>query len=267
MAVSGKVFLLLALLLTCAPETPPMRLPLRSIPLTPPGWQDGETVIYEVVRNDSVLFRRTTQLVFDEEGGVATVVVTNVLRSELAPFYFLDSTQFSFSRFSLKPLWCYRLIATEIAVTEASADFYSNYVELRKETVEGSDEKTIPIDENSWGIEMLQQLLRTLPLNPGLSSRLTAVVPMEFRTLTVDVTVLGTKLIKTPKGEFLCREIEITTPLAPITGSAESRRLRLAYELSDPHRLIAINDLDNLTETKLVDYYILPPDTLAAPEF
>lgn len=246
-------FLISLVFFSCIPEPLQQKEPVRNAPLTPPAWQDGETSIYEVVRNDSVLFRRIVNGQFDEEGGIASIVVTSVLRSELAPFYFLDSTVFSLSRFSLKPLWSYRIVATEISISEVEAKFYPERVEMEKETVEGSAKKTFRINENTWGVEMLQQLLRALPLEPGRSFQLTAILPMEFRTTVVGVTILGTKAINTPLGEFICREVELTS---------RDRKLRLVYELADPHRLIAIRDLDNLTETRLIDFYIAPLDTL-----
>ncbi|MEO0069407.1 MAG: DUF3108 domain-containing protein [candidate division WOR-3 bacterium] len=244
---------LLACLLACVPEPAQQKEPLRNAPLTPHAWQDGETSIYEVVRNDSLLLQRIVSLDFDEEDGIASLVVTSSIRSESVPYYFLDSTVFSLSRFSLKPLWSYRMVATEISLSEVKAEFYTDRVEMEKEVVEGTDKKTLPINENTWGVEMLQQLLRALPLEPGRSYQLTAVLPMEFRTTRVEVTVLGTKTIKTPLGEFLCREVELTS---------RDRKLRLVYELADPHRLIAIRDQDNLTDTRLIDFYITTPDTL-----
>ncbi len=229
--------------LACSP-------PLKPLPeLTPPGWADGETSVYEIVRGDSVLFQRVTTLSFDEELNEPILVVTNVVRSANAPFYFFDSTAFALTRFTLKPLWSYRVVATELSVSEAEAEYEPNQVRLRKETVEGSEEKTFKINQNFYPVEALSHLLRTIPLDPGLSFSVLVVVPMEFRTLRIEVVVLGTKLLATPLGDILCREVSAVAP---------RRRLRLFYELADPRRLVAIRDLENQTETRLVNFSVPP---------
>lgn len=234
-------------IISCAPVQKPMP------PLTPPGWEDGETAVYQVVRNDSVLFTRIISLRYDEEAGAPVVVFSNVVRTESAPFYFFDSTAFALTRFTLLPVWSYRVVATEISISEAQAEFSQDRVELRKETMDGVEEKVFRANKSSYGIEMLPQLFRTIPLEPGLSFQVNAVVGLEFRTIPVTVKVLGTKLVKTALGEILCREVEALAP---------QRNLRLLYELTDPHRLIAIRDLENSTETVIVDFYIEEFETL-----
>lgn len=243
-------FLLSIFLFTCTP--PPQLLPQ----LTPPGWQDGETAVYQVVRNDSVIFTRITTLRYDEESGAPVLLFTNVVQTESAPFYFFDSTTFALTRFTILPIWSYRTVATEISISEVQAEFASDRVELRKETVDGIEEKHFPANKNTYGIEMLPQLFRTIPLEPGISFHVYAIVALEFRTIPVTVKVLGTKLVKTSIGDILCREVEAVAP---------QRHLRLLYELTDPHRLVAIRDLENSTETIIVDFYIqelesLPPE-------
>lgn len=243
-------FLLSIFLFSCTP--PPEPLPQ----LTPPGWQDGETAVYQVIRNDSVIFTRTTTLRYDEESGAPVLLFTNVVRTESVPFYFFDSTTFALTRFTILPIWSYRTVATEISISEVQAEFESDRVELRKETVDGIEEKLFRLNKNTYGIEMLPQLFRTIPLEPGLSFQVNAIVALEFRTIPVSVKVLGTKLVKTSIGDILCREVEAIAP---------QRHLRLLYELTDPHRLIAIRDLENSTETVIVDFSIqdlenLPPE-------
>jgi hypothetical protein len=246
-ALFPNLFFTLPLFISCSSSPP-------SLPaLTPPGWQNGETSVYQVMRNDSVLFRRITTLEFDEESGTPVLLFTTVVRSESVPYYFLDSTTFALTRFTLIPVWFYRTVATEIAIAEVQAEFEAERIELRKETVDGSEEKTLRTGKGTYGIEMLPQLLRTIPLDPGLSFQVQGLVAMEFRTTPVSIKVLGTKLIGTPLGDFLCREVEVME---------KRRNLRLLYELSDPHRLIAIRDLENATETVLVDFYIREMESL-----
>ncbi len=221
--------------------------------LTPPDWQAGETALYEIVRNDSVLFTRTITLDFDEEGAIPIVVITNVVRSESALYYFFDSTTFALTRYTLKPVWSTRTVITEISITEVEAEFESDAVHLKKTTVDSKEEKTLPLSAHGYGIEMLQQLFRAIPLDPGLSFRIDVVVPLEFRVVPTNVTVLGTKLVATPLGDILCREVRAQAP---------RRSIRLLYELAQPHRLIAIHDLENNTETRLVEFSLPEPDTL-----
>jgi len=226
----------------------------RSIPknlpeLTPPDWQDGEIAVYNVMRNDTVLFRRVVTLDYDEEAGEPTLVFTNTVQSESAPFYFFDSTTFALARFTLKPLWLTRTVATEISVSEVEAEFESQRVHLRKQTIDGETEMSIKAHRNTLAIEMVPMFCRAIPLEPALSFVVQAAVPLEMRDILVRVKVLGTKSIATPLGEILCREVEAVAP---------GRNLRFAYELAEPHRLIAIRDFENATETILTEFYVNP---------
>ncbi|NPV14006.1 hypothetical protein HPY86_03625 [candidate division WOR-3 bacterium] len=235
------------LLPCCAPAFKPLP------ELTPPDWQDGETAVYEIVRNDSVLYTRKTVVQFDEEGTEPTVVITNIVQGQTAPFYFFDSTTFALTRYTLTPLWSYRLVSTEISITEVEADFEPERIELRKTTVDGSERKDFKNTQNTYGIEMLQHLFRAVPLDPGLHFQLNIIIPLEFRTSRINVTVLGTKMVSTPLGDILCREV---------SAVAQRRQLRLLYELAQPHRLVAIRDVENGTETRLVGFSISATDTL-----
>ncbi len=227
----------------------------RSIPetlpeLTPPDWQDGETAIYNVLRNGEVLFRRVITLEYDEEAGEPILVFTNTVQSESAAFYFFDSTTFALTRFTLKPLWLTRTVATEISISEAEAEFEDQRVVLRKQTVDGESELIFKARRNTLAIEMLPMFCRSVPLEPALSFVVQAVIPLEMRELPIQIKVLGTKSISTPLGEILCREVEAVAP---------GRNLRFAYELAEPHRLVAIRDFANATETVLADFFVNPP--------
>ncbi|MEO0079673.1 MAG: hypothetical protein ABIK44_03235 [candidate division WOR-3 bacterium] len=237
-----------ALLFGACSPVPKTQLP----ELTPPEWQDGERSGYVVIRNDSLLYRRTILLQFDEEDGLPTLVVTNVVATESANVYFFDSTVFAMRRYSFKPLWSYRTVATEIAVSDAEARYEERRVTIRKQTIEGNEEKELRLGPHSFGIEMVQMLLRAFPLEPGRSWRITVVIPIEFRTLPMEITILGTKLAKTALGDILCREVSIRM---------HRRQLRLLYELAQPHRLVEIRDIDNETETRLVEFIPGQPDT------
>lgn len=244
----GFVLLFVGLMLLCTPVSPPLP------EFTPPDWQDGESTSYEIVRNDSVLYTRKTTVQFDEIQEEPVVVFTNIVAGQTVPFYFFDSTTFVLTRYTFQPLWSYRVVATEISITEVEADFAEDKIELRKTTIDGVARKDFRNPKTTYSIEMLQHLFRAVPLEPGLKFALNVVIPLEFRTTRVDVTVLGTKMVSTPLGDILGREVGVT---------AQRRQLRLLYELAPPHRLIAIRDLDNATETRLVDFSIPKPDTLS----
>lgn len=251
--MNRQLFFLLLLIVVTAllPGCTPAAKPLPE--LTPPDWQDGETTLYEIVRNDSVLYTRKTIVQFDEEQEEPTVVITNIVQGQTVPFYFFDSTTFALTRYTLTPLWSYRVVSTEISITEVEADFEPERIELRKTTVDGSERKDFKNTKNTYGIEMLQHLFRAVPLDPGLNFQLNIIIPLEFRTSRVAVTVLGTKMVSTPLGDILCREV---------SAVAQRRQLRLLYELAQPHRLVAIRDVENGTETRLVGFSISATDTL-----
>lgn len=243
LAVLGVLLLVLA----CGRERP---APLPE--LTAPEWQDGETSVFGIIRNDSLLFRRTVTLQFDEEKGMPTVVITDVVQPESATVYFFDSTVFALRRYSFKPLWSYQTVATDIAAAEVEAWFQDHQVTVRKQTIEGAEEKELKVGPNTCGIDMLQTILRAVPLTPGLSFRINALIPLEFRTVPMVITVLGTKLVKTQLGDIMCREISIQ----------ESRhKVRLLFELNQPHRLVAIQDIENQTETVLQQFVPGRPDS------
>jgi len=236
----------LLLLLTCSRTPSPMP------ELTPPGWQDGETSVYTIRRNDTLLFLRTINITLDEEGGEQTVVFTSVVQSESVNYYFFDSTSFALTRYTLKPLYLYRTIAGEISISEVEAEFDPEIILVQKKTIDGTSEMSFKSSPNTYCVEMLPALLRAIPLEPALAFTINTVIALEGRTLPVQVKVLGTKMVSTPLGPILCREVET---------SARGRHIRFVYELAAPHRLVAIRDLENSTETVLTDFYIKEPAT------
>lgn len=215
--------------------------------LTPPDLQDGETSVYTVRRNDSLLFRRTITATFDEEAGEPITIFTSVVQSESTAYYFFDSTSFALTRYTLIPLWLSRTIASEISITETEVTFETDNIRLEKTTIEGTSEIYLKPTPRAYCVEMLPLLLRAIPLEPALNFTINAIITIELRTLPVQVRVLGTKMMTTPLGEILCREVET---------SSQGRTIRLVYELNPPNRLIAIRDLENSTETVLNDFYI-----------
>ncbi|MBM3315474.1 hypothetical protein FJY71_06515 [candidate division WOR-3 bacterium] len=222
--------------------------------LVTPEWQDGEVSEYDIVRRDTVVFRRRVLLEFDEESAVPLVVVTSTVVPEEARIYLADSMAFALRRFSLKPEWSYRLVTTDVSISEVFARWDEGGVDIRKETVEGGDERRLKVAVGCFSAEMMQTVLRGMPLEPGSESRTRVLIPLEFRVTPVRVSVLGTKLVSTPLGDILCREVEV---------AERDRHLRLLYELDQPHRLVEVRDPDTRTQTLLVRYVPGRPDTVA----
>lgn len=232
--------LLLVLFFACVGEGS-SRAPV----LLAPEWRDGELSEYEVVRRDTVLFRRRVLLEFDEEAARPLVVVTSVVEPFAARVYLTESIVFALRRFSLKPEWLYRQTVTELTIAEVTARWENGTVTIRKETIDGSDERSFRIPEGSHAAEMYRVALRGLPLEPGTEFRIRAVIPFELRTEPVTVAVLGTKSVKTRLGDILCREVVL------VEGR---RRQSLLYELAQPHRLVEARDPDGFTRMVLVGY-------------
>jgi hypothetical protein len=227
--------------LSCSSGTQPLP------ELTPPGWQDGETTVYTIRRNDTLLYRRTITVSLDEEAGEPIVILTSTVQTESTDYYFFDSTAYALTRYSLKPLWLYRTVASEISISEVEVTFDPDAIRIEKTTIDGTSALTLQPRPGTYCIEMLPALLRAIPLEPALSFTINGIIPLELRSQPVQVKVLGTKMVSTPQGEILCREVEAST---------RNRTIRFVYELADPHRLIAIRDLGNATETVLKDFFI-----------
>ncbi|MGB9741921.1 MAG: hypothetical protein ACP5JB_05205 [candidate division WOR-3 bacterium] len=232
---------LLSALLSCSSNTAPLP------ELTPPSWQDGETSVYTIRRNDTLLFRRTITISLDEEAGEPIVIITSVVQSESTDYYFFDSTSYALTRYTLKPLELYHTVASEISISEVEVIFYPDQIRVEKTTIDGASTITLKPLPGTYAIEMLPALLRAVPLEPALNFTINGLVPLELRTLPVQVKVLGTKMVTTPQGEILGREVETRT---------RNRTIRFVYELAEPRRLIAIRDLGNSTETVLEDFFI-----------
>lgn len=242
----GFTFGWLLLLLACGPA------PRKPLPvLTPPQWQDGEISRYEVIRSDSVLYDRVTQLRFDEQSGTPSILVTSVVRSRQAEVAFYDSAVFELRRFSLRPLWSYRMVTTDLSALEVDAQFEPGEVEVQKQFIEGTDRQVLKVGRDAFGAEMLPFVLRAVPLEPGTAFSVDAVIGLEMRVTTTDVTVLGTRLVKTALGDIICREVEL---------SSARRKVSLLYELAEPHRLVAIEDSDNESMTRLAGYEPASPE-------
>ncbi|OYD15836.1 hypothetical protein CH330_04605 [candidate division WOR-3 bacterium JGI_Cruoil_03_51_56] len=218
-----------------------------------PKWQDGETSVYHIIRNDSVLYESRVVLRLDEEFGTPTMVVTTTVKPVQVRHYFFDSSVVIFRRDSIRPFRSYRTVETDIGFFDIEAHYESGKVSIRKQSVDGVEEQTLKLPQTAYDEGMLQVLLRSVPLVPGTSFRIQRVVPIDMRILPVDVTVLGTKLVTTDLGKIMCREIVLVR---------SSEKMRFAYELKEPHRLIALYNPNGETEMLLTSYIPARSDTL-----
>jgi hypothetical protein len=228
-----------------------------------PQWQDGETSVYEVTRNDSALYRSTVTLAFDEEVGNAgqgdsarvmpTLVATNVVDPLSDAEYFFDSVQVVFLRDNMAPLRAYRSVETEISEFEIVAHYTRTRVQIEKQTIDGSVQQDLPLPGRFHSYDMIQTWLRSVPLVSGTTFRDNLVIPLEFRTVPVKILVLGTKLVTTKVGDIMCRETVLILP---------NREVRFWYELAQPHRFVGLRDSTNETEMLLVSFQPGHTDTL-----
>ena len=231
--------------------------------LDPPEWRDGETATYHVFRNDSVLFETRTVLRFDEElvatgpqgqpVAVPTAVVTVTIEPVDAPTYFFDSTVAVFTRDSFMPLRSFRDLETDLASFSIDARYEPGRVDIRKQTVDGTEEKTLRLTAYTYESEMLWFLMRAVPPDPSTHFQVKTVVPINYRIRPVDITVLGTKLVTTALGNIMCREFAV---------KIGAREVRFWYELEQPRRFIGMSDPTNRTTMLLVDYVPAGADTL-----
>jgi hypothetical protein len=231
-----------------------------------PQWQDGETSVYEVTRNDTTLYRSTVTLAFDEEVGnagqgdsarpVPTLVATNLVEPLSDADYFFDSVQVVFRRDNLASLRAYRSIETDISESEVSARYGRDKVQIEKQTIDGSVLQDLRLPERFHSYDMFQTWLRSVPLVSGTTFRDNLVIPLEFRTVPVKVLVLGTKLVTTGVGDIMCREIVLILP---------NREVRFWYELAQPRRFVGLSDAQNGTQMLLVNFQPGRTDTLPVP--
>jgi hypothetical protein len=126
-------------------------------------------------------------------------------------------------------------------------------VSIQKQTIDGAVQQDVKLPQRSYSYDMIQTWLRAVPLVSGTSFRANLVVPIEFRTVTVKVSVLGTKLISTPLGDIMCREVVLILP---------NREVRFWYELDQPHRFVGLNDTQNDTKMVLAEYRLPKDDSL-----
>jgi len=226
-----------------------------------PQWQDGETSVYEVYRNDSALYRSIVTLAFDEEIGpgqgdtaqvVPTLVATNVVEPLSDAEYFFDSVQVVFRRDSIAPLRKYRSVETDISEFEISARYGRARVQIEKQTIDGSVQQELRLPGRFHSYDMIQTWLRCVPPVSGTTFRDNLVVPLEFRTVPVKVLVLGTKLVATGVGDVMCREIVLILP---------NREVKFWYELAQPHRFVGLRDAQNETQMLLKSFQPSRADT------
>lgn len=247
----------LALLVGCVRQAPVLpRLELNGVP-------DGEYSVYRVVRNDTVLYRVAVTVSYDEElsdpAGAGAPLPTVVVASQVYPLspdvFFFDSTVVVARRDSFLPIRSYRSLATDVSEMEVEARYSRGRASIVKRTVEGTVEDQIKLPAAVFVSDMMQTYLRAVPPVSGTSFTVAAVVPVEFRTVPVKVAVLGTKMVSTPVGDLMCREVVAITP---------RRELRYLYELEPPRRFVAMRDVTNETEMLLVEYHPGHPEAGAA---
>lgn len=257
---AGVLAFTAALLLSCPGEEPPER-PAFEVP----QWQSGETSVYHVIRNDSVLYETRVTLRFDEETirlaqgprSVPTMVVTTTAVPVEAATYYFDSSKVVFRRDSLIALRSHRQLDTELATIAIDASYEPGRVTIRKETMDGIEEAVRATPGWTLDQDMVRTVLRAVPPVAGSEFTLTVVSPLGFRVRTVPVQILGTRLVVTPTDSVVCREYEY---------DARARTIRLWYEIAQPRRLIGFSDPANDIEVRLVGYEPAGTDPFALPE-
>jgi hypothetical protein len=230
-----------------------------------PQWQDGETSVYIVTRNDSAVYRSVVSLEFDEEMDdvgrndsirvVPTLVVTNVVEPLPDAGWYYDSVQVVLRRDNLLPLRSFRSVETDISEFDINARYSRGRVQIEKQTIDGSTQEELRLPGRFHSYDMVQTWLRAVPLVSGTSFRDNLVIPFEFRTVPVKFLVLGTKLVTTKLGDIMCREIVLILP---------TREVRFWYELAQPHRFVGLNDTQNNTRMLLESYRASHADSLPA---
>jgi hypothetical protein len=227
--------------------------------LEAPRWQDGETSIYVVTRNDSALYRSVLTLEFDEEmvdvaaSPIPTLVATNVVQPISTAEWFFDSVQAVLRRDDLSPVRTYQSIETDISEFDLAARYSLGRVQIEKQTIDGSVDEELRLPRRFHSYDMVQTWLRSVPLVSGTSFRDNLVIPSEFRTVPVKFLVLGTKLVSTGVGDIMCREIVLILP---------TREVRFWYELAQPHRFVGLNDSQNNTQMVLESFRASRADSL-----
>jgi hypothetical protein len=234
--------------------------------LAAPAWQHGERSSYVVSRNDSVLYRSTLLLTFDEELGqpgapagttsaaIPTAMITYVVEPVGSGQYFFDSASVVFRRDDFQPLRSRRSTSTEISDVDIEARYQAKRLIIHKQTVDGTQDQNLKLPERCFASDMLPTVLRAVPLESGTSFRINLAVPSEFRIVPVRISVLGTKFIKTDVGDLVCREIVAILP---------GRETRYWYEIAQPHRFAGMKDLETGTELRLESYVPAHADSLA----
>ncbi len=225
-------------------------------------WVDGETAVYGVSRNDSLLYTTTVVLTLDEEAElvpgsgrpIPTLVMTSITEPADAAEFFFDSVTVVLRRDSLLPLRSVRVIETTVAEFRVTASYRSGAVAIRKETIDGATEDVLNLPARTFANDAVPVLLRAVPLEPSTTFRINLAVPLEFRTIPARVQVLGTRLIATKLGDILCREIALTTP---------GRTLRYWYELAAPHRFVGLVDRSSDLQVVLEEWAVPVLDSVA----
>jgi hypothetical protein len=230
--------------------------------LASPAWIDGETATYNATRNDSTLYTTTIVTTLDEEGSpqpgdnepIPTVVFTSVTQPTAEGEFFFDSVEVVCRRDGLQPLRSVRVLETDVAEFQVVAAYGPGRVAIRKETIDGTTEEALALPRRTFALDAVQALLRTVPLEPGVSFLMTLCLPLEFRSFPAKVQVLGTKLVSTGLGDILCREISLVSP---------GRELRYWFELAEPHRFIGLQDPGGNLRSVIASYSV-PGDSAAA---
>lgn len=220
-----------------------------------PQWQDGETSVYVITRNDSALYRSVLTLEFDEEMGnagtsdtarnVPTLVATNVVRPISPTEWFFDSVQAVIRRDNFAPVRTYQSVETDVSEYDLTARYSPGRAKIERQTVDGTTDEELSLPGRYSSYDGVQTWLRAAPLVSGTSFRDNLVIPSEFRTVPVKFLVLGTKLVTTGVGDVMCREIVLILPTSEV---------KYWYELAQPHRFIGFNDAQNNTQMVLQSY-------------
>jgi hypothetical protein len=211
------------------------RHPILEFNFKPPQWQHGETLNYNIIRNNRPAGKLSYFLYFDMNNEIPVYLVYRITRNDSLIEYFYDSSVVCFARRDFLPLWSANHVDTDFGYYKTEAHYSLPKVRILLETIDGIKLKELEVNEKCYDYNTLFYLVRAIDFSKKHEVRFYLVAPVISEKILYSAHRAGKSKIKI-NGEFvMCDKIKLTNLYT-------NDVYYLYYENSEPRRLIGYYD-------------------------
>lgn len=197
--------------------------------LVAPNWQNGETLQYDIIRDNQVIGKVRYTLFFDMDANMPVYILHLATNMKPDYRYFYDSSVVCFRRTDFSPVWTWQKVESDISYSVMTTRYRDNYADIWKETIDGTESIRVKYKPPCYDNDMVLTVLRGLRFKYRKKYNFDAIIPLTTQKISNTVRQMAKTTITTSSGTYECNKIQLRY---------RNNIYYIFYERNEPHRLI-----------------------------